>query len=196
MSTFLLIRHAHHGWIGRGLAGWLPGVHLSAEGREQADQLAERLADAGISAVYSSPLERALETAEPLARRLGLPVCRSEPFGEVRFGAWEGLSMQELERDPLWRRYNEFRAATRPPGGELVLEIQARVISELERLRTRHPHETVAVFSHGDVIKAAAFHFAGAPVDLFPRLEISPACVTAVRLEDWGVQILRVNSVA
>jgi probable phosphoglycerate mutase len=194
VSTFLLIRHAHHDWIGRGLAGWLPGVHLSAEGRQQAESLAERLSGAGIGAIYSSPLERALETAEPLSRRVGLPVCQREALGEVRFGAWEGRSMRELDDDPLWRRYNEFRSSTRPPGGELVLEIQARVLTELDQIRGEHPNGTIAVFSHGDVIKAAVWHFAGAPLDLFHRLEISPARVTAVRLEDWGVQLLRVNS--
>ena len=194
MSTFLLIRHAHHDWIGRGLAGRLPGVHLSAEGRQQAERLAGRLEGAGIGAVYSSPLERAMETAEPLAQRLGLKVCPSEALGEVRFGAWEGRLLAELEHDRLWRRYNELRSTTRPPGGELVLEIQARVISELERLHHEHADRTIAVVSHGDVIKAAVWHAAGAPLDLFHRLEIDLARVTALRWEPWGQRLLRVNS--
>jgi broad specificity phosphatase PhoE len=122
-----------------------------------------------------------------------LPVLRSQALGEVRVGEWEGSSFEQLEEQPLWRRFNALRSVTRAPGGELMLETQARIVSELECLRRRHPQQVVAAVSHADVIKAAVAHFAGAPLDLFHRIEISPASVSVVALDEHSIRIQRVN---
>jgi broad specificity phosphatase PhoE len=140
MTRLLLIRHAHHDFLGGALAGWLPGVSLSAKGKAQAARLPERLSGAGIQAIYSSPLDRAMETAQPLADRLGLRIQVREDLGEIRYGDWTGRTMTELETDPLWRRFNTHRASTRAPGGELMLEIQARMVRELDCIRQSHPN--------------------------------------------------------
>ncbi len=193
MTTFILIRHAATDLIGKTIAGRMPDVHLSATGRAQAERLAERLANAPIRAIYSSPLERARETVAPLAARLGLETKTSDAIGEVEFGDWTGRELRELADLAEWQRFNSFRSGTRAPNGELMLEVQARVVSELERLREWHPTEVVALVSHGDVIKALIAHYAGIPLDLFHRVEISPASVSVIALHDWGPQILRVN---
>jgi probable phosphomutase (TIGR03848 family) len=193
MTTFLLIRHANTDYVGRVVAGWLPGAHLNGEGRRQAEELADRLASAAIDALYSSPLERALETAAPLAARLGLTVQPCEDAGEVRAGEWTGRTFQELAEVPQWRRYNMLRSLTRIPGGELMLEIQTRVVVALERLCERHPHETVAVISHADVIRAAIAHYAGIPLDFFHRIEIGRASVSVVEIGDDAPRILCLN---
>jgi probable phosphoglycerate mutase len=196
VSTFYLIRHAENDWVGKRIAGWLPEVHLNEQGRAQAEVLAERLARSGIGAIYSSPLERAVETAAPLARRLGLEVQTSDAIGEVHFGDWTGCDLAALEADPRWRWFNTFRSGARIPGGELMIETQTRFVAELERLRDREPGGTVAVVSHGDPIKAALAHYAGIQLDLFHRLEISPASVSVVVLEEWGPRLLRINAEA
>ncbi len=192
-TTFLLIRHALSDAVGRRLAGWEEGVCLNAEGRGQAEALSSRLAGAPLAAVYSSPLERAVETAGAVARAHSLDVQSAEEFGEMRFGEWTGRTFDELDADPLWRRFNTFRSGTRPPGGETMLEVQARMLAGLERLRGRHADEAVAVVSHCDPIKSVIAYYAGAPLDLFLRLEISPASVSVVRLDESAVQILRLN---
>ena len=193
MPTYLLVRHAHHDALGNTIAGWTPGIHLSIKGREQAERLADRLAESRASAVYSSPLERTLETAEAIGRRLSLSVRVREAFGEIHFGDWTGKTFDELSRDECWRLFNTFRSGTRAPNGELMLEVQARVIAALQDLALEHPDETVVVVSHGDVIRAALAHYAGIHLDLFQRFEISPASVSAIRLHNYGPQILRVN---
>jgi probable phosphoglycerate mutase len=189
----LLIRHAHHDYIGRAIAGWLPGVSLSRQGRIEAAALADRLADARIVAIYSSPLERALETASPLAERLGLRIEIRPALGEVRFGDWTGRTMAELDADPAWQRFNNYRSGTRAPNGEWMLEAQARMTGELERIRRDHPNNAVAVVSHGDVIRAAVMHYAGIPLDLFQRIEIHPASVSVIELDENGPRILKLN---
>ena len=194
MTTFFLIRHAMTDAVsGRWIAGRRPGLRLNAEGRAQADALAARLAPAGIAALYSGPLERARETAEPLARALNLEARTLDAFDELHFGDWTGRTFDELESEAAWRRFNSFRGGTRPPGGELMLEAQARAVAALARLRDRHAGERVAVVSHGDIVKAALAHYAGIHLDLFQRVEISPASVSLLELGDDGPRILLVN---
>ncbi len=194
MATFLLIRHAENDLVGGGrIAGRMPGVHLNAKGREQAEKLAARLAGAGIARIFSSPLERALETAAPLAARLALEVEVREAFTEVGFGEWTGRQFDELRRHPRWRAFNTFRSGTRIPGGELAVEVQWRMVTEMERLREMYPELVIAVFSHGDPIKSALAYYAGVPIDLYKRFEISTASVTTIGLHEWGPKILGVN---
>jgi probable phosphoglycerate mutase len=163
------------------------------EGWAQAARLAERLATARIAAVYSSPLERARETAEAVARPHGLAVGILGGAVEIDFGDWTGRTLAELAEDPRWRRFNTFRSATRIPGGEMMPEVQARIVAALEELRLRHGDATVAVVSHGDVIKSAVCHYAGIPLDLLLRLEVEPASVTAVTVAELGARILSLN---
>ncbi len=193
MSVFLLIRHAGNPAVGKRLTGTLPGVHLNEEGKAQAEMLAERLGRISIDAIYCSPLERTFETALPLAGRLGLEIHISEKLTEVDFGDWSGLDFHQLAADPLWRQCNIFRSGTRPPNGELVVEVQQRMVTEIERLRKEYPHGTLAVISHADPIKSVLAHYAGIPLDFFPRLEISLVSVSILSISDYGARVLCMN---
>jgi probable phosphoglycerate mutase len=193
MTTFLLIRHGMTDAVGKTITGRLPGVHLNEAGQKQADDLPSRLKRWKIDAIYSSPLERALETAAPAARKLGLKVMMSEALSEVDFGEWSGRSLAELDRLPEWRLYNTFRSGTRAPGGELATEVQTRMVEQLTRYSRQHPDQIVAVLSHADAIRIALVHFLGMPIDLMHRLEIRPASISAVRLAEWGPHVLLIN---
>ena len=193
MATFLLIRHAAHDLLGRAIAGRIAGVSLNPEGQAQAERLAEWLARLPITAIYSSPLERARETALPLAGRLRLQIRIAPELDEIDFGEWTGRTFPELAAIPRWDRFNSFRSGTRIPGGELMLEAQVRIVGLIERLREDHPGGLVALVSHGDVIKAALLYYLGAPLDLFMRLEISPASVSEIEVSEYGPRVLRVN---
>jgi probable phosphomutase (TIGR03848 family) len=193
MTVLLLIRHAETDAVGNRITGWLPGVSLTARGQQQAIRLGERLSGVPLRAVYASPLERAIHTAEAAARPHNLQVRISEAVGEVRMGEWSGLSYRELDERPEWRRFNQVRSMTRIPGGELMVETQARMVGELDRLRAAHPDEVFAVVSHGDVIKAAIAYFAGMPLDFLWRFEIDPASVSVIAFEGDTPRILRLN---
>ena len=195
MTLLLLIRHGANDWVHGRLAGWTPGVHLNDVGRGQAAALAARLAPLPLDAIYASPLERCQETAAPLAEAKGLKVETLDDLGEVRYGDWTGRTLKELAKEPLWKVVQATPSAARFPGGESLFEMQARAVQAVERLREAHPSQTVAVCSHADVIKALACHYLGMHLDLFQRLVVSPASVTAlafgpapylVRLNDTG----------
>jgi probable phosphoglycerate mutase len=192
-ATVLLIRHGTNPKVGKGLTGWLPGVSLDENGRRQAEGLARSLGHLPIVAIYSSPLERAMETAGPLARQKGLDIVVVPAFGEVNFGDWQGKDYPELEHDPRWGRFNTFRSGTRAPGGESMLETQARMAGALFALGSRHAGETVAVFSHADAIKSAIACMLGIPLDFHLRLEILPASVTTVDLYEEMPVVRSVN---
>lgn len=122
-----------------------------------------------------------------------MPVVIREAFTEIDFGEWQGKTLADLDRDSLWQRFNAFRSAIRAPKGELMLQVQARVGNELAELQDRHKDETVAVFSHADVIKAAIMLFLAIPLDFHGRLEISPASASVLELAEWGPRVVSVN---
>jgi probable phosphoglycerate mutase len=194
MTTILLIRHGLNDFVGKAVAGRRPGVHLNAEGAAQAARLADRLAGENIAAIYSSPMERARETAGPLARRLNLPIQTEDGVNEWDCGTLTGMTMAELARDPVWTAMHAYRLGTRLPDGELAVEVQARFVAALERLRHRHDAQTIAVFSHADPIKSALLFYLGASLESLSRLEIEPASISTLQLSDTGARILRVNA--
>ena len=193
MTRLLLIRHATNPTVGKRLTGRMAGVHLNEEGRAQARNLASRLAHLPISAVYSSPLERAVETAEPLAQLLQLPNITCDDFLEIDFGEWSGYTFENLAQQRPFQLFNSFRSCTRIPGGETMLEAQARMVSGLQQLCVQHPQQTVAVVGHADLIKAAVAYYAGIHLDLFQRIEISPASVSIVEVYEETVRVLLLN---
>ncbi len=193
MTKFLLIRHALTDAVGNRLSGRTPGLSLSDEGRKQSRDLASRLSQFTISAIYSSPLERALETAAPLAEITGLQVRPDNDFLEIDFGSWTNLSFEELKSEAIFQRFNSFRSCTRIPGGELMAEAQTRIIRGIEKLTAIHRKETVAVISHADLIKSAIAFYTGIHLDIFHRVEISPASVSIIEIFDDTARILLVN---
>ena len=195
MRLLLLVRHAVTEHTGARLSGWMPGLHLSEEGRRQADGLAGRLEPVPVDAVYASPLERCQETAAVVAEAKGLKVETLKDVIEVRYGDWTGRTLKELAKEPLWKVVQATPSAARFPEGEAIFEMQARAVLGVERLREAHPGQTVLVCSHADVIKALTCHYLGMHLDLVQRVVVSPASVTAiafgpvpylVRLNDTG----------
>lgn len=193
MTTFLLVRHAERDTPDDLLPGRAAGVALTGAGRAQAERIAAALHSEPVDQVLSSPLERAVETARPLARAKGLDVVTVPAFNEIEFGAWTGRRFGDLEPEPRWRGFNAFRSGTRIPGGECAAEVQVRMVAELIRLRDAFPGQTIACFSHADPIRLVLGYFLGAPIDFFHRLEISPGAISRVVLGGDNVRVLCLN---
>jgi probable phosphoglycerate mutase len=190
-----LVRHGETPTTGRVLPGRTPGLHLSDRGREQADRVAERLAGLPVDAVYSSPLERACETAEPTAVRTGRDVKHDDGLLECDFGDWTGAALADVAALPEWRTVQHSPSTFRFPRGESFTEMQARIVGSLEALRAAHAGGVVVCFSHADPIKAAVAHALGTPLDLFQRIVISPGSVSAISFVDGQAPaVLMVNS--
>jgi broad specificity phosphatase PhoE len=128
-----------------------------------------------------------------IAALLGVEVEVAEELNEIEFGAWTNRTFLDLREEEEWLRFNQFRSGSEIPDGETMVEVQGRMLRLIERLRAAHPEQIVALVSHGDVIKATVAHYLGVPLDLFHRIEISPASVSIVRVERHGPEVLLVN---
>ncbi|MGH8957610.1 MAG: histidine phosphatase family protein [Acidimicrobiia bacterium] len=186
MARLLLIRHAPTAETGRILSGRLPGKSLTPAGRESAELLASELRSVRLGAIYSSPLERAMETAAPIAAAQKKEVVVHEGLLEVDYGAWSGRSLKSLYRLRLWRVVIRTPSRAGFPGGESIAEAQHRMVSTCEELSARHKEKTIALVTHADPIKGAVSHFLGQPLDLFNRIAIAPASVTVLDLPTGG----------
>lgn len=194
-TLILLIRHGQTPTTGTVLPGRAPGLHLSEAGREQAERVAERLAVLPLSAIYSSPLERTLETAGPTAARISVPVVQDAGLLEGDFGDWTGARLTDLYGKPEWKTVQQQPSAFRFPGGESFTEIRDRMAATLARLRDAHPGGTVACFSHADPIRVAVSDAMGTPLDRFQRLSVGPCSVSAVSYQEGrDPVVLTVNS--
>jgi broad specificity phosphatase PhoE len=192
---FFLVRHAAHELVDRVLCGRMAGVKLGEEGRAQARRVATRLARERISAIHTSPLERAQETAAPIAEQLDLVPEVHEAISEIDLGEWAGRDFASLQNDPRWASWNNARSVTRPPGGETMREVQARVVGHMERVRNAYREQGVVLVSHGDVIKAALLYCLGMPIDGYRLFDIRPASVSTLVIGDWGAKVLAMNEV-
>lgn len=183
MTTFYLVRHGACDGLGQIIWGRTPGIRLNAEGKAQAQRLAMDLQKAHLDAIYSSPLERARETAETIARAARLEVQESLAFNEIDFGDWSGKSLTVLSEDDRWHRFNTQRSTTRIPGGELFGEVQTRAVRELEGLSQRHGGGRVLIVSHADVIRAVLAYVEDRSIDRIQEIEVLPCSVNIIEFD-------------
>ncbi len=134
-----------------------------------------------------------METAGAVADHLGLSVTPNPAFAEFDFGTWSGMSIADLDLREDWKTFCQFRSSTRAPGGELITEVQTRMVTALAELSSKHQNQTVAVFSHADAIKSVLLHYLPAPTDNINRLVIDPASISVVTLYPWGPLISGIN---
>lgn len=197
MLRILLIRHGATDLLGRVLYGRMPDVHLNVEGHEQAQGLARELnARHVLSEVISSPMERALETARPIAATRSLGIRIDEAFTEIDFGSWMGKTFGELNESEHWRRYCRFRMSTHPPGGESMMDVQARAWKGITRIREERldaENATVAIVTHGDVIRGVLLLALGISIDHIHRLEAAPASVSELAVGTSELVVRTIN---
>lgn len=195
MPIVLLIRHAENEYLQKGrLAGRQPGVHLNENGREQAQAVAEALKGAPIQALYSSPLERALETAAPIAAALDLEVITREGLTEIDYGEWQGRTLKSLVRLKVWRQLQHQPSLFRFPGGESFSEAQYRITQEITEICDRYdPKHLIICVSHADPIKLAVAYYTGMPLNSFQHLVIGRASITTLNLSQDNSQLISLN---
>jgi broad specificity phosphatase PhoE len=192
-ATILLIRHAAHVELGRILSGRRRDVALSSEGLEQAEIVGDLLSVEPLTAVYSSPRERAYYTARSIAEAHDLHVQVADGLDEVDFGDWTGMRFDELEGDPAWSDWNERRGSARPPNGESMAEAVERAAEALEAIAAEHDGATIACVSHCDIIRGLIARYLGLSLDYLLRFDTDPASVSRLALGNWGARIMTVN---
>ena len=194
-TTVVLVRHGQTGTTGQVLPGRAPGLHLADEGRAQAEVAAALVADGlEIAAIYTSPLERARETAAPIANALGQRAIVDKGLLECDFGEWTGEKLATLMKKPEWTTVQRAPSTFRFPGGESFTEMQTRIVGTLDRLRSKHEGGTIVCVSHADPIKAAVAQAVGTHLDLFQRIIISPCSLSVLSWTGFGPVVLSVNT--
>jgi probable phosphomutase (TIGR03848 family) len=192
-TKLVLARHAVTAQTGPLLSGRAPGIDLSDEGRRQAEALADRLAGLPVSAVFASPIERTTQTASAVAARHGLAVQSLPGVLEADYGDWTGQKIADLVKTDLWKVVQRTPSRASFPGGESLAAMQARIVAALDALVLEHTGKLLVVVSHADPIKAAIAHYTGVHLDLFQRIVVSPASVTAFEFGTYGVAMLKCN---
>jgi probable phosphoglycerate mutase len=196
MPLFLLIRHGENDYVKTSkLAGHLPGIHLNERGQKQAQALGEALKDVPIKAIYSSTLERALETAAPIAEKHKLEIIPEQDLMDTNVGIWQGKSLKILRRTKVWSIVQNAPSRFRFPEGESFLESQARFVNVLERIIKQYnkPQDIVAVVFHADPIRLAVAYFLGMPLDHFQRLSCDTGSLTALHISESGAHLIKLN---
>ena len=196
MPLLLLIRHGENDFVKSSkMAGRIPGIHLNEKGRKQAEVLADALKDFPITAIYSSPLERAMETAEPIAQARTLEIFQEPDLMDTNIGKWEGRSWKVLRLTKAWKVVQNAPSRFRFPDGESFAEAQLRYANALERIVKKHnkPKDIVAVIFHADPIKLAVTHFLGLPLDHFQRLSCNTGSLTMLQVSEMGANLITLN---
>ena len=194
MATLFVIRHGLTGQTGRTLYGQTRGIDLDERGRAQADALAERFAGVRLTAIYSSPLERCIQTVEPLAASSRLPIVVRDDLIEMHAGSWTGRSLARLRSMKAWREVQASPSTFRfPGGGEGFADAQARVVAAVDATARRHRRGRVAIATHGDIVRIFLAHVQGMPLDAFQRLVIDTASVSVIERTGDTWRALLVN---
>lgn len=202
MISVLLIRHAECDLLGKKLAGRMQGVNLNERGREQAARIAlwiSRDLLGGrrdlLKAVVCSPLDRAEETARPIAEITGAELRVSQGLNEIEFGDWTGKSFDEIRGLPGWEDFNQARSCNRAPRGEFMVEVQSRAVLEINALCSEFRDGAVALVSHGDVLRSLIAYYLGMPLDLIQRFELGPGSVSIMKMSARGPLLTCLNMI-
>jgi probable phosphoglycerate mutase len=195
MPILLLIRHGENDYTKKHkLAGRLPKVHLNEHGQKQAQALADALARVPIKAIYSSPLDRAIETAKPIAISMGLTIQKEKGLLETDVGDWQGKSLKRLYLNKHWKVVQRAPSRVQFPNGETFYECQNRVVSTLDAIMSNHkPKDILACVFHADPIKLAIAHYIGLPLDNFQRLGCDTGSVSVLAVGELGAGLMKFN---
>jgi probable phosphoglycerate mutase len=195
MPILLLIRHGENDYTKKHkLAGRLPKVHLNEHGQKQAQALADALARVPIKAIYSSPLDRAMETAKPIANSIGLTIQKEKGLLETNVGDWQGKSLKRLYLNKHWKVVQRAPSRVQFPNGETFYECQNRVVGTLDAIMSNHkPKDILACVFHADPIKLAIAHYIGLPLDNFQRLGCDTGSVSVLAVGELGAGLMKFN---
>jgi probable phosphomutase (TIGR03848 family) len=194
MPTLILARHGETDVIGKRLTGRITGIHLNANGRVQANTIAEKLKGTKIGAIFSSPMERAIETARPLSEASGIPISSNSGLTEINFGAWQGRQYKQLQKLKLWGTIHTTPSTVTFPAGESFVSAQQRIVASLEEIASAMGEKDIAIcFSHCDPIRLALAYFLNMALDDFQRLSVEPGSISLVTFINGKPHLGQIN---
>ncbi len=193
-TRFYLIRHGETEWNSKGIYQGLTDIPLSEEGEKQALCLGKRFENPSIKldAVYSSPLQRAIKTAESMANAKGLSVVAYEHFKEINFGEWEGHNVKQLT-EKYGKRYTDFyeRPFSNTFPGEGSFEIvKERSVEGFYQLLEKHKGQSVAIVSHGGVLRVLIMALMDMDETFYKKMWLSNTSITTIDVSENGKMVL------
>lgn len=193
----LVVRHGKTDWNAEQRVMGRNDVPINAQGVAQAKNLRDWLAEIRIDAVYSSPIRRALQTAEIiLEKQKRLKPIAEEGLSEIDYGDWVGKLFDEVAKQ-YPKEYDDYRfrpSKMKIPSGEAVKDVQARVVATVDWIRKRHEGQRVLIVSHADVIKALLGHLLGLPLDQLQKVGCDNGSLSVVRFgTEWGDRLVALN---
>ena len=186
ITRLFLIRHGRSTANAAGvLAGHLPDVELDERGIEQAKNLGEKFTVPDLMAIISSPVQRCEQTAKYLAERRSMTVIGDERFTEMNFGLWQGRTLTDLAKEPMWSSVQHKPSQVRFPDGESFVEVVSRTSEAINYWNNLYEGGNYVVFTHADVIKVAVAQALGLPLDNFQRIAVDTCSITIL---DYGAE--------
>ena len=195
MTTIYLIRHGQTDWNKKKIFRGRADVPLNEYGRKEAEALSRHLENVRVDACYSSPLSRARETAEIVARPHSLDVMIDEGIIDVDYGEWQGISDKEVDKrfTEIYRRWVERPHHTKFPGGESLAMVKKRSLVSLERIRVGHPDGVVLVVAHRVVTKVVMCALLGLGNAAFWRIRQDNCAYNVIELAGDGAVVVAMN---
>jgi len=195
LTRFFLIRHGQTGWNREARFRGRVDIELDEVGMRQAEAVADRLAQCGAAAIYSSPLKRALMTAGAIARRVGLEVLPLQGINDMNFGVWEGRSVEEVreQEKELFDVWSHDPDRVRIPGGETLEEVRNRAAATVDDLAARHDDGMVLLVTHRVVCKVLLCHLLGLDNSHFWQIAQDTAAVSAFQIDGGRSAVSLVN---
>jgi len=193
MTKILLIRHGDTDYVDEALAGRIDSP-LNLLGIQQSEAIANAIKHLPIQAIYTSPLIRTQQTAEPLAKLLNLEININHELNQVNFGKWQGMDFDELVQDPDWKLFRENPASVKIPGGEDSSMVRERVSNAIHLLSQQYEEEEIiAIFSHGSIIRHTISYFIGLSVNNSNQIQIAPASISTLMVRERNGKLLHLN---
>ncbi len=185
MAVIMMVRHGDNDYLGKRLAGRLPDVHLNTHGQKQAKSLAKYLSQFPINAIYSSPLERARETAHPLSDVLNIPITINQNLTEIDYGTWQGQKLEDLQELPEWQSLMNNVSGFKFPQGESLNDARDRSVGEIKQIAKKYPKDIlIACFTHADIIRLCIAAFLNMHINDYHRLEVNTGSISVIILSD------------
>jgi broad specificity phosphatase PhoE len=193
MLEILLIRHGQTDWNrDRRIMGRKP-IPLNIQGRRESEAIGRALREIQIQAIFTSPVERAVQTARLIARGRKLKLEMVPEVAEIDYGDWIGKTFDEVTEDEAYRVYHATPKLAHPPGGEKMVDVHRRAVNFIEALRKRHEAGRIVVVSHADVIKIVVTHYLGLDLNDLLRLRIDNCSVSLLWFNGSRHRVMAVN---
>jgi len=184
-TTVFLIRHGVTAWHAEGRVLGQRDIPLSQPGIAQAEEAAAALRGVKMSEVLSSPLQRAIQTAEIIGQETGIEIARDPRLIDFQLGKWTGMTYADVAKNEEYQRFVQQPESERIPGGESLEDIRRRAVAAVDQaLRDNATGDALAIVTHAGIIRVLITHYMGSRPANYHRVRVSPGSISILGFSD------------